>query len=149
MGALVFPYGLVLIVLTGVDLCTGTFMVSSNQSSPHHILTASQYTAVSVLHRRLSLTKMLIHWAVTFFGNLAGSLFIVAIIIGCKSPNFPIPPSPLQPVPSFHMMLTKPFRRRCLRLGPVQKRSHRLCHKETSSQPQVPSQVSSSLTLQR
>jgi formate/nitrite transporter FocA (FNT family) len=28
IGALVFPYGLVLIVLTGADLCTGTFMVS-------------------------------------------------------------------------------------------------------------------------
>lgn len=28
-GALVFPYGLVLIVLTGADLCTGTFMVSA------------------------------------------------------------------------------------------------------------------------
>jgi formate/nitrite transporter FocA (FNT family) len=27
IGALVFPYGLVLIVLTGADLCTGTFMV--------------------------------------------------------------------------------------------------------------------------
>jgi len=26
-GAIVFPYGLVLIVLTGADLCTGTFMV--------------------------------------------------------------------------------------------------------------------------
>jgi formate/nitrite transporter FocA (FNT family) len=28
LGALVFTYGLVLIVLTGVDLCTGTFMVN-------------------------------------------------------------------------------------------------------------------------
>lgn len=27
IGALVFPYGLVLILLTGADLCTGTFMV--------------------------------------------------------------------------------------------------------------------------
>ena len=37
---------------------------------------------MAVLHRRLSLVKMLIHWVVTFFGNLAGSLFIVAIITG-------------------------------------------------------------------
>ena len=28
IGALIFPYGLVMIVLTGADLCTGTFMVS-------------------------------------------------------------------------------------------------------------------------
>lgn len=27
LGALAFPYGLVMIVLTGADLCTGTFMV--------------------------------------------------------------------------------------------------------------------------
>ena len=35
------------------------------------------------MHRRLSLGKMLTHWAITFFGNLAGSLFLVAIIAGC------------------------------------------------------------------
>lgn len=28
IGALIFPYGLVMIVLTGADLCTGSFMVS-------------------------------------------------------------------------------------------------------------------------
>ncbi|KAK8216645.1 putative formate/nitrite transporter family protein [Phyllosticta capitalensis] len=66
LGALVFPYGLVLIVLTGADLCTGTFM----------------YTAVSVLHRRLSILRMLLHWFICFWGNLAGSLFMVAIIFG-------------------------------------------------------------------
>jgi formate/nitrite transporter FocA (FNT family) len=33
MGALVFPYGLVLIVLTGADLCTGTFMVRYSQGA--------------------------------------------------------------------------------------------------------------------
>jgi len=66
IGALVFPYGLCMIVLTGADLCTASFM----------------FTSVAVYHRRLSLPKMLIHWATTFLGNLAGSLFIVAIITG-------------------------------------------------------------------
>lgn len=28
IGALIFPFGLVMIVLTGADLCTGTFMVT-------------------------------------------------------------------------------------------------------------------------
>lgn len=28
---------------------------------------------------------MLTHWVVTFVGNLAGSLFVVAVIFGCKS----------------------------------------------------------------
>ncbi|KAF2088764.1 putative formate/nitrite transporter [Saccharata proteae CBS 121410] len=66
IAALVFPYGLTIIVLTGADLCTGSFM----------------FTTVSVLQRRLSPVKMVVHWFVTFFGNLAGSLFIVAIITG-------------------------------------------------------------------
>lgn len=29
ISSLVFPYGLVMIILTGADLCTGSFMVSS------------------------------------------------------------------------------------------------------------------------
>ncbi|GME65616.1 putative formate/nitrite transporter [Neofusicoccum parvum] len=66
IAALVFPYGLTIIVLTGADLCTGSFM----------------FTTVSVLQRRLSPLKMLQHWAVTFVGNLAGALFVVAIISG-------------------------------------------------------------------
>ena len=48
-----------------------------------------QFTTTAALHRRLPWTKMLIHWAVTFLGNLAGSLFIVAIIFGCKYPSRP------------------------------------------------------------
>ncbi|EMC97653.1 hypothetical protein BAUCODRAFT_107340 [Baudoinia panamericana UAMH 10762] len=66
LGALIFPFGLVTIVVTGADLCTGSFM----------------YTTIAVLHRRLSPLKMLMHWFITFFGNLAGSLFVMAIIIG-------------------------------------------------------------------
>jgi formate/nitrite transporter FocA (FNT family) len=37
---------------------------------------------IPVLHRRISPLKLLIHWFVTFFGNLAGSLFVMAIIVG-------------------------------------------------------------------
>ena len=33
-----------------------------------------QYTTISVLHGRLSILKMLRHWVITFFGNLAGKL---------------------------------------------------------------------------
>ncbi|RHZ56947.1 hypothetical protein CDV55_104531 [Aspergillus turcosus] len=66
ISALVFPYGLCLIVLTGADLCTGSFM----------------YTTVAALQRQLPWYKMLLHWFVTFWGNLAGSLFVVAIIFG-------------------------------------------------------------------
>ncbi|KAJ5727502.1 formate/nitrite transporter family protein [Penicillium malachiteum] len=64
ISALVFPYGLCMIILTGADLFTGSFM----------------YTTVAVLQRKLPWWKMLIHWAVTFLWNLAGSLFMVGII---------------------------------------------------------------------
>jgi len=40
-----------------------------------------QYTTLSTLHRRTSILEMLQHWLLTFFGNLAGALFLVAIII--------------------------------------------------------------------
>ncbi|KAJ5579635.1 formate/nitrite transporter family protein [Penicillium hispanicum] len=66
ISALVFPYGLCMIILTGADLCTGSFM----------------FTTVAVLQRKLSWWKMLVHWVVTFLGNLAGSLFMVSIIFG-------------------------------------------------------------------
>ncbi|KAH9208026.1 Formate/nitrite transporter-domain-containing protein [Leptodontidium sp. 2 PMI_412] len=66
IGALVFPLGLVMVVLTGADLFTATTM----------------YTAVSVLHGRLSIWKMLLHWFLCFWGNLAGALFVMAIIFG-------------------------------------------------------------------
>lgn len=46
------------------------------------VLTGAQFTTVAVLHRRLSIPMMLRHWVLTFLGNLAGSLFIVAIIAG-------------------------------------------------------------------
>ena len=41
-----------------------------------------QYTTLSTLHRRTSPLLMLRHWALTFLGNLAGSLFIVGLILG-------------------------------------------------------------------
>ncbi|KAF2161561.1 hypothetical protein M409DRAFT_27957 [Zasmidium cellare ATCC 36951] len=75
IGAVIFPFGLVMIVVTGVDLCTGSFMI----------------TTIAVLQRRLSVPKMLMHWFVTFFGNLAGSLFVVAIITGYGG-VFDLPP---------------------------------------------------------
>ncbi|KAF1842866.1 uncharacterized protein K460DRAFT_387126 [Cucurbitaria berberidis CBS 394.84] len=66
LAALVFPYGLVTVQMTGSDLCTGSFM----------------YTTVAALHRRIGVLKMLRHWFVTFWGNLAGSLFVCLVIVG-------------------------------------------------------------------
>lgn len=41
-----------------------------------------QLTTIAALHRRISPWKMLLHWFITFWGNLAGSLFVMAVIIG-------------------------------------------------------------------
>lgn len=84
IAALVFPLSLVMIVLTGTDLCTGSFMVSRATLGIYGRprLTKPKYTTLAALHRRISPIKMLMHWFLTFFGNLAGSLFIVGIIIG-------------------------------------------------------------------
>lgn len=67
LSALIFPYGLAMILLTGADLCTSSFL----------------FTTVAALHRKLPWWRMVLHWFVTFWGNLAGSLFVVAIILGC------------------------------------------------------------------
>jgi formate/nitrite transporter FocA (FNT family) len=37
---------------------------------------------------------MLLHWFVTFWGNLAGSLFVVAIIFGCTYHSYTSCPCP-------------------------------------------------------
>lgn len=46
------------------------------------LICRGQITTIAVLQRRLSPLKMLMHWFITFWGNLAGSLFVVAIITG-------------------------------------------------------------------
>ncbi|GIZ44566.1 hypothetical protein CKM354_000776100 [Cercospora kikuchii] len=66
IGALIFPFGLLMVVVTGTDLCTGSFM----------------YTTIAALQGRISVLKMLQHWFLTFWGNLAGCLFVVALITG-------------------------------------------------------------------
>ncbi|KAH8648661.1 Formate/nitrite transporter-domain-containing protein [Xylariales sp. PMI_506] len=66
VGAFIFPYGLLLVVLTGAELCTGSFL----------------YTTVAVLTRRLGIWKMLMHWFVCFWGNLAGALLVATLICG-------------------------------------------------------------------
>lgn len=65
--ALVFPVALVLIMLTGGELFTGSTMI----------------TGVATLHGRLPVTKMLLHWFLCFWGNFAGCIFTLAIFIIC------------------------------------------------------------------
>lgn len=66
LGALLFPVGLTMIVLSGADLFTSNVM----------------YMVAALLGRRIHVKDLAISWAVSFLGNLAGSLFSVAIIFG-------------------------------------------------------------------
>ncbi|BFZ59192.1 hypothetical protein YB2330_000196 [Saitoella coloradoensis] len=63
--ALVFPVGLIMIVLTGADLLTSNIMLM----------------VIGVLRRKVTLWQLCVNWVVSFFGNLAGSLFFMAIIV--------------------------------------------------------------------
>ncbi|KAL1587236.1 hypothetical protein WHR41_04390 [Cladosporium halotolerans] len=66
LGAAIFPFGLTIILTTGADLCTGSFML----------------TTISTLHGRTHPLRALAHWTLTFLGNLAGSLFTMALLVG-------------------------------------------------------------------
>jgi hypothetical protein len=69
ISAMVFPVGLIMVVLTGADLFTSYCM----------------YSVVAWLHRRCSFLDLLKTWFVSFFGNMAGALFFMAVLTGCKS----------------------------------------------------------------
>ncbi|EKD14931.1 uncharacterized protein L3040_005007 [Drepanopeziza brunnea f. sp. 'multigermtubi'] len=66
ISAMVFPVGLIMVVMTGADLFTSYCM----------------YSTVAWLHRRCSFLDLLKTWFVSFFANLAGVLFFMAILTG-------------------------------------------------------------------
>ncbi|TKA76258.1 hypothetical protein B0A49_04880 [Cryomyces minteri] len=66
IAASFFPIGLILVILTGADLFTSNVM----------------FLPVAFLHRRVTLFDIGKSMFVSFFGNLAGMLFFMAIIVG-------------------------------------------------------------------
>lgn len=66
ISAMFFPVGLIMIVLSGADLFTSNVM----------------FMFTAFLHRRASLISLASVWAISFLGNLAGSLFLMAIVFG-------------------------------------------------------------------
>ncbi|KAI9723555.1 MAG: hypothetical protein M1828_004151 [Chrysothrix sp. TS-e1954] len=66
IGSLIFPVGLTMIVLSGADLWTTNIM----------------YMITSLLSRRINILPLLTSWTISYLGNLAGTLFFMAIIIG-------------------------------------------------------------------
>lgn len=68
ISAMVFPVGLIMVVLTGADLFTSYCM----------------YSTIALLHRRCSFFNFGKTLFVSFWGNLAGALFFMAVLTGCK-----------------------------------------------------------------
>ncbi|MDK2789882.1 MAG: formate transporter [Methanothermococcus sp.] len=65
IGASVFPVGLILIILTGMELVTGDMML----------------LPIAMFQKKASLSQLLKVWIWVYIGNLIGSLIYVAIMI--------------------------------------------------------------------
>jgi formate/nitrite transporter len=65
LAGLVFPVGLVMIVLQGLELLTSNMMVFP----------------MAVIKRAIPWWSLPLNWIVVTFGNLAGSLFVAAILV--------------------------------------------------------------------
>lgn len=65
LGAAVFPIGLIIIVITGLELCTSNFMVMT----------------ITTLQRRTTVLDLAKSWVVSFFGNLAGAMFFGGVLV--------------------------------------------------------------------
>jgi formate/nitrite transporter FocA (FNT family) len=64
VAAFFFPVGLIMLVLTGQDLCTANFMV----------------VPMAWMKGRVRLWEIPVNWIFVFFGNLAGALTFVAFL---------------------------------------------------------------------
>lgn len=65
LGAAVFPIGLIIIVITGLELCTSNFMVMT----------------ITTLQRRTTILDLLKSWVISFLGNLAGAMFFGGVLV--------------------------------------------------------------------
>jgi formate/nitrite transporter FocA (FNT family) len=64
LAATFFPIGLIMLVLTGQDLCTANFML----------------VGMTCLKKKTKLWELPVNWIIVFFGNLAGALSFVAFL---------------------------------------------------------------------
>lgn len=63
LGGIIFAAGLIMVVLTGAELFTGNVMMT-----------------MSVIEKKMSLSRLLRSWGIVYFGNLLGSLLVAALI---------------------------------------------------------------------
>ena len=83
---LLFPFGLIMVIITGAELFTGNCLI-----------------AISLLEKRASLAGMVRNLVIVYIGNLLGALVLAAAIVYCGLPwrSTPFgPPPPSAPSPS-------------------------------------------------
>ena len=78
LGALIFPFGLLLIAVAGGDLLTGNFL----------------FLSTAVLARRVTPRNACVNWGIVALGNLLGCLFI-AFLFGLGGEHFTAGGEPL------------------------------------------------------
>lgn len=64
IGGLVFSLGLILVIITGSELFTGNTLI-----------------VMAFIGRKITLLQLLRNWGIVFFGNLAGSLVVLVLIL--------------------------------------------------------------------
>lgn len=64
LNALIFPAGLVMVILAGSELFTGNSLI-----------------VISVLEKKVSIRNMFINWLIVYLGNFLGSLLVVFIFV--------------------------------------------------------------------
>lgn len=70
LGGVVFSVGLMLVVMSGSDLFTGTTM-----------------TVMPLLSKRLSVGRFLGHWGVAIVGNFIGSVLVALLVLWAGTPS--------------------------------------------------------------
>ncbi|KAF5354668.1 hypothetical protein D9756_005375 [Leucocoprinus leucothites] len=83
LGASVFPFGLIMITLLHQELLTSNMLASDTiwTTVSSRCLPARQYFSMAVLKRAVPFWGLCLNWFIVFFGNLAGSLFVAAILV--------------------------------------------------------------------
>ena len=69
IAGLIFPTGLILVVLAGAELFTGNCLM-----------------IIGLLNKKIPLAKLLRSWLIVYLGNLAGGVLIAALLSGQLSP---------------------------------------------------------------
>lgn len=71
LGGLIFPAGLMMVIMAGAELFTGNCLM-----------------VVSLAERKISLVQLLRSWVVVYLGNLAGGILVALLVVWSGQLNF-------------------------------------------------------------